>query len=476
MGDAGRHLADGRELLRLQQLLLGLLQLLDRVLLPLEQLGVLDGERGVPGQGLGRPQGVAAERLRGAGVVDVEDAQGAGEGAGPVGPGAGGAQGQAHDGLEGPRVLVGAAGRRLELGRLSPRANGRDHLARLERAPHDRAGDAVPADRAPVRAAAGDAEPEAGHRGVAGGGGRAVGEQEEAPLGARDVHDRVEHLLEDLAEHERRVQGLDEGEQELLLLDPGQLGHGAGRALRPEERELQRHVAQLDLRPRGQLRPAHLGGVHVDAVQAARVLDEEAPVLVVEAGVELRDRGLVERDVVVAGAPHGVGPRLQEADLLRHLAADHLEDGHGQGIAAARAARRVERVLHRALRAEHGDSMMTERQLSRQRTPALPSATADQGVWGGGAPPSRRKLDTGVAVYGWPSPRGAGPRCSRWQSRECQRRRPTGAFVRGQLPMASPSGGLRGRGQILRPPDGGLSWIAAGASGPSRAPRRDLPA
>ena len=41
VGDAGGHLADGGELLGLEELLLRLLQLLDRVLLPLEELGVL---------------------------------------------------------------------------------------------------------------------------------------------------------------------------------------------------------------------------------------------------------------------------------------------------------------------------------------------------------------------------------------------------------------------------------------------------
>ncbi len=332
VGDARRHLADRGELLRLQQLLLGLLQLLDRVLLALEELGVLDGERRVAGEGLGGAQGVPAEGLRGAGVVHVEDAEGAREGPRAVGPGAGGAEGQADDRLDGVGVLVGAQGPRLGLGRLLQPADGGDDLARLEGAAHDRRGDAVPAARAPLRAPPGDPEPQAGHRGVARRGGGAVGEQEEAALGARDVHDGVEHLLEHLAQDERRVQGLDEGEEELLLLDPRQLGHGPGGGLRPEERELQRDVAELDLGPGGELGPAHLGRVHVDAVEAARVLDEEAALLVVDAGVELRDRGLVERDVVVARPPHDVGPGPQEADLLRDLAADHLEHGHGQGV------------------------------------------------------------------------------------------------------------------------------------------------
>ena len=59
VGDAGRHLADGGQLLGLQQLLLRLPQLLDRALLALEELGVLDGEGGVAGQ---RLRGLAGSR------------------------------------------------------------------------------------------------------------------------------------------------------------------------------------------------------------------------------------------------------------------------------------------------------------------------------------------------------------------------------------------------------------------------------
>ena len=47
--------------------------------------------------------------------------------------------------------------------------------------------------------------------------------QQKAPLGPGDAHDRVEDLLENLAEDEARVQRLDQGEQQLLLLDPGEL-------------------------------------------------------------------------------------------------------------------------------------------------------------------------------------------------------------------------------------------------------------
>ena len=256
VGDAGRHLADGRQLLRLQQLLLGLLQLLDRVLLALEELGVLDGERGVAGERLGRAQGVPAEGLRGARVVHVEHPQGAREGAPSRRPRSGGSAG------EGTRRSGGAAvssstrpvGSRSRPPRPSS-ADGRDHLARLEGPPHDRARDPVPVDARPRPGARGRRAAAARPPRGSARRGRAVGEQEEAPLGAGDVHDRVEHLLEDLAQHQRRVQGLDEGEQELLLLDPGQLGHRAGRALRPEQRELQRHVAELDLRSRARAPP-----------------------------------------------------------------------------------------------------------------------------------------------------------------------------------------------------------------------------
>jgi hypothetical protein len=65
----GRHLADGGELLGLQELLLRLLQLLDRVLLALEQLRVLDRERRVARERLRGAQRLAAEGLGGTGVV-----------------------------------------------------------------------------------------------------------------------------------------------------------------------------------------------------------------------------------------------------------------------------------------------------------------------------------------------------------------------------------------------------------------------
>jgi hypothetical protein len=53
-------------------------------------------------------------------------------------------------------------------------------------------------------------------------------------------------------------------------------------------------VAVLDLGGLGDLRPVHLG-----AVEALEILDEEAAALLVEPGVLARHPGLVEHDVVV---------------------------------------------------------------------------------------------------------------------------------------------------------------------------------
>jgi hypothetical protein len=75
VGDAGCHLSDGGQLLRLQELSLGLPQLLDRPLLPLEELGVLDGQSRMAGQGLRRAQALGPEGRRGLLVVDVDGAQ-----------------------------------------------------------------------------------------------------------------------------------------------------------------------------------------------------------------------------------------------------------------------------------------------------------------------------------------------------------------------------------------------------------------
>ncbi len=224
----------------------------------------------------------------------------------------------------------------------------------LERLRDDRCGDAV-AGRGlgAVHTTAHDAQTQTANRGIAARVGRGVGEQQEPALGTGDVDDRAEDLLEHLAQHERRVECLHEREQELLLLDPGQLAHRPGDRLGPEQGVLQGQVAQLDLGPRGQLGPGHLRGVHVDAVTASGVLHEEAAVLVVEPRVRLRDRALVEDDVVVAGTANRVGPGAKEANRVAHVSADHLDDCDRERVAASLTARGLRRVLGRALRAVH---------------------------------------------------------------------------------------------------------------------------
>ena len=52
----------------------------------------------------------------------------------------------------------------------------------------------------------------------------------------------------------------------------------------------------------------------------------------------LRDRGLGQADVVVAGAADGVGARPQEVDLLGDVAADDLEHGDGEAASTVPAA------------------------------------------------------------------------------------------------------------------------------------------
>ena len=169
-------------------------------------------------------------------------------------------------------------------------------LAGLEGPAHDRGRDAVHLGAAELRPRPRrDAEAQAGHGLVAARRRASVGEEQEAALGAGDVHDRVEHLLQHLAQDQRRVQGLDEREQELLLLDPRELGDRAGRVSRSPSSENFRVTLPSWTWAPGRAPPAAtLAGVHVDAVEAARVLDEEAAVLVLDAGVELGDRGLVE--------------------------------------------------------------------------------------------------------------------------------------------------------------------------------------
>src|SRR6185369_4182291 len=78
VGDPGRHLPDGGQLLGLEELLLGGAQLFDALALALEQEGVLDGEGGMAGQGLHRLEAVRAEGGRGLLVVDVDGADGPG--------------------------------------------------------------------------------------------------------------------------------------------------------------------------------------------------------------------------------------------------------------------------------------------------------------------------------------------------------------------------------------------------------------
>jgi hypothetical protein len=181
-----------------------------------------------------------------------------------------------------------------------------------------------------------------------------VRQQQETTLGPRDAHDRVEDLFQHLAQDQGRVQGLDELEQELLVLDPRELGQLVGGAFGSEQRELQRHVAQLDLSSRRNLRPVHLRRVHVDPVQASQVLEEEVSVLVDDARVGLGDGRLREGEVVVARPPQRVGPRPQEVDLLGQVAPHHLEDRYRKAAFAVNAAMRVERVLLPALGTLHG--------------------------------------------------------------------------------------------------------------------------
>ena len=200
---------------------------------------------------------------------------------------------------------------------------------------------------------ASDPQLEARHRRIRLGLGRQVREQQEPALGPRDAHDGVEDLLQDLAQDEGRVQRLDQRQQQLLLLDPGELRDLLGRSVRPEQRELEGDVAQLDLRAVQQGRLLHLGGVDVHAVQAALVLDGEAAVLVGDPRVRLGDRRLGERQVVVAGPSERVRAGLQEVDLLRQVPADDLEQAHRKAGAAVRAAMRVVDVLPVALGTEH---------------------------------------------------------------------------------------------------------------------------
>jgi uncharacterized protein (DUF952 family) len=209
----------------------------------------------------------------------------------------------------------------------------------------------------PVSRARADAQ--AGDGGVGRAVAVAVGQEEEAALGAGDAHDGVQHLLQDLAQDERRVQRLYQRQQELLLLDPGELRDLLGGAVGRDRRELQGHVAELDLRAGTQVAPLDAGGVDVHAVQAPLVLDRERAVVVQDAGVALRDRGLGQAEVVVAGAADGVRARLEEVDLLGEAAAHDLEHCDGEVSLAVPAAMGVGGILPCALRAQHGRKMIT---------------------------------------------------------------------------------------------------------------------
>ena len=105
-----------------------------------------------------------------------------------------------------------------------------------------------------------------------------------------------------------------------------------------------------------------LGRVDVQAVQAVRVLDDESAALVLQPGVVLGDRRLVEGDVVLARPADRVGAGPEEADLLRDVAPDDLEDGHGQARAAGGATGLVLGIVGGAPRAQHQRGMDDDRQ------------------------------------------------------------------------------------------------------------------
>ena len=135
-----------------------------------------------------------------------------------------------------------------------------------------------------------------------------------------------------------------------------------GGAVPAQQRELQGDVAELDLGARGRAGlPLHVGGVDVDAVQAALVLDGEAPVLVEDAGVGLGDGGLGQADVVVAGAARGCTcAGFRKWIFSGRLPRTTSSSGHGEAAPAVPAAMGVGVVLPCALRAEHGRAMMTD--------------------------------------------------------------------------------------------------------------------
>jgi hypothetical protein len=204
--------------------------------------------------------------------------------------------------------------------------------------------------------AAPHAHGEAGHAGA----GAVLRQEQKAALRVHDPHHRVQDPGEDLVELQAGVDGLHQREQELLVLDPGELDLGIGQALGAALHVAQAHVAQGQLAPRGQGGLLHLGGVHVDAVQAVAVLGGELALLVVQPGMGLRDRGLGQHEIVLVGAPHRVAARTEEEHALRQPARDHDQGGDGEDDVAGDTSHRVGRIGGRAARAIHGSEMMFE--------------------------------------------------------------------------------------------------------------------
>ena len=191
------------------------------LLLALEELRVLDGEGGVAGQRLRRLQAVRAEGGRGLLVVHVDRAQGARRAAPRRRSARGERSGMQTIVRRSMRMTLWACRGR---GR-PPRSRWRPSRRSRRRARTTERGDAPSSRRAGGWPRAGGPRAGAGRRPRGSGRPRRelVGEEQEAALGPRDPHDRVEHLLEDLAQDEGRVEGLHQREQELLLLDPGEL-------------------------------------------------------------------------------------------------------------------------------------------------------------------------------------------------------------------------------------------------------------
>jgi hypothetical protein len=127
-----------------------------------------------------------------------------------------------------------------------------------------------------------------------------------------------------------------------------------------QQGELEGHIAELDLATRLKLGLLYLCRVDVDPVQAAFVGDEEMAVLVPDTGVALRDRRLVQEEVVVASPADRVVPWPQEMDLLGDVPAEHLQDRDREVRSALYAAGLVRGIVVLALRAFHSGWMMPE--------------------------------------------------------------------------------------------------------------------